>query len=334
MASLQPTQHQAACAIVILNWNGWQDTLACLESVSQLSHENYTVIVVDNASEDASQQKIPKWKSANGVMKFDAAVTQEELNTVELNFSHQSCIYIQSSTNDGFASGNNIGIQLAIDAGCEYVWLLNNDTEVDPHALDALQRKIKQQHIGMCGSILRYFDARDTVQAIGGVDFNLINASGVQIGQGLSVDEVNLVEFAKHRPTYIAGASMLLSVNFLQEVGLMETSYFLYFEEIDWALRAQPKWKTAIAIDSIVYHKEGASIGTNSRNQRSPLSQYYLNRNLIRFYALRKPYLLPVALMKTSKELLKQMVKRDWALAKVTAQAIFDGIMMKSGKTI
>jgi GT2 family glycosyltransferase len=121
---------------------------------------------------------------------------------------------------------------------------------------------------------------------------------------------------------------------FLHNVGLMEESYFLYFEEIDWAVRAAPHWTTATAVASVVYHKEGGSIGTASRGKRSCLSQYYLNRNLIRFYALRKPWLLPIAVLRVLRSALGLWIKQDYQLAKTTIKALIDGVLMQSGAKI
>lgn len=322
-------------AIVILNWNGWQDTIDCLKSLCYLDSTEFTVIVVDNASNNDSRQRITTWTAPDGGLAFKGIIEYADIETIDVNLSHRTWVYVQSNNNGGFSSGNNIGIRLALRTGCEYVWLLNNDTIVDANALNALHdRMAAMTNIGMCGSILRFYDDRDIVQAAGGVHFNFFRARGTQLGQGLHYSDPKISALAKEEPTYISGASLLVSSEFLRDVGLMEESYFLYFEEIDWAVRASPRWVTSTALDSIVYHKEGASIGTDSRAKRSPLSQYYLHRNLIRFYALRKTWLLPVALISTAKELVKLLIKRDWMLAKVTVKALIDGVMMKPGKVL
>lgn len=328
---IQSKKESAQTAIVILNWNGWQDTIECLKSISHLASDDFTVVVVDNASTNDSRQKILAWKSPNLV--FNGAVEQQDLQKTSFCLSSKTWIYVQSQDNGGFASGNNLGIKLALDSGCEYVWLLNNDTVVDTEALNALLNKMKTSpNIGMCGSVLRFFNDRNIIQAIGGVSFNFFTARGIQLGQGLSIYDPEISNVATHALTYISGASLFLSSDFLRDVGLMEESYFLYFEEIDWAMRAKSRWEIATAINSIVYHKEGASIGTSSRAKRSNLSQYYLNRNLIRFYALRKTWLLPFALLSVAKELVKLIFKNDWILAKITFNALIDGLEMRSGK--
>ncbi|BBO99520.1 glycosyltransferase family 2 protein [Sulfuriferula nivalis] len=320
-------------AIIILNWNGWKDSLECLESLRSLERQDFAIVVVDNASTDDSRAKLLEWISThNPSAHIDAIINEVDIGSFHREFKNSEYIYIQSSSNGGFAAGNNLGIRLALQAGCEYVWLLNNDTIVDPAALVTLEQCMAQDvGVGMCGSMLIYYDDRTVVQAIGGVQFNFLLGRGNQLGQGLSTDDIRVVEPAKDALTYISGASLFVRSEFLRDVGLMEESYFLYFEEIDWAVRAKPKWKIAMALDSIVYHKEGGSIGTASRAKRSALSQYYLNRNLIRFYMLRMPWLIPVALLRVIREWLRLIYQKEHVLANTTFTALVDGLLMQSG---
>src|SRR5664279_2479168 len=95
--------------IILLNWNGWQDTIACVESCRKLSYPNFRILIVDNGSTDNSE-----------------AILRERLPDIEL---------LQTGANLGFAGGNNVGIRHALAQGADYVWLLNNDTVVDAEAL-------------------------------------------------------------------------------------------------------------------------------------------------------------------------------------------------------
>ena len=332
----------ASAAIVLLNWNGWRDTLECLESVYQLDHDSFSVIVVDNASTDGSREHILSWPGAQSPVSIIQRMQQHEwqiLDENDLPDGHEPMqpggrFFIQASHNGGFAFGNNLGIRYALAAGCDYVWLLNNDTVVDPGALSALiHRTCSDPRIGMCGSLLRFFDEPEKVQAVGGVRFRYWLARGEQLGQGLRFDDPAVTEIAKSEPDYISGASMLVTRDFLRTVGLMEEGYFLYFEEIDWAMRARPRWALATAGDSVVYHKEGAAIGTASRGRRSALSQYYLTRNLLRFYAKRLPAMWPIAIARTIRVVISQLVNRDWELAGVTIKAAKAAVAGESGKS-
>lgn len=321
--------------IVLLNWNGWRDTIECLESISHLDYPEFSVFVVDNASTDQSLERLREWsvqqtnisESKTGrsfsTLGSESTVSQSSLRGLE---------FIASPVNGGFAAGNNIGIRAALASGCDFVWLLNNDTVVEPKALSGLVARAKNDPaVGMCGSVLCYYDERETVQAFGGVNFSFFRALGRQIGQGLAANAMQLQKVQEDEITYVSGASMLLSRSFLLDVGLMEESYFLYFEEIDWAARAGRRWKTAVARDSVVFHKEGGSIGTASRTRRSPLSQYYLSRNLIYFYARHKPALLPIAVARLVREFLNQLRLGDSELARITLQAFAHACIGRRG---
>jgi GT2 family glycosyltransferase len=290
--------------------------------------------VVDNASTDTSRLELLDWfaKNSNG-LHLGGVVNEVDVRNFQRNLKFSECIYIQASQNGGFAAGNNLGIRLALQAGCEYVWLLNNDTVVESRSLVALEECMASNpKVGMCGSILRYHDDRSVIQAVGGVRFKFFLGRGEQLGQGLLANSETVHQLAKIPLTYISGASLFVSAEFLKDVGLMEESYFLYFEEIDWAVRASKRWKIATAETSIVYHKEGGSIGSPSLGrQPSVISQYYLNRNLIRFYMLRKTWLLPIAILRVIRELINLVFKKKYALARITLRALLDGLLMRSG---
>lgn len=330
----------ASTAIVLLNWNGWRDTIECLQSLTKLVHPSYAVVVVDNASSDGSMKQIVNWlgnqtgTSSEKLLIGRPPIAEDQIGDLSYPLAHRSVSLIQAKENGGFAAGNNLGLRLALSAQCEYMWLLNNDTIVHPHALTALERRIKgSPQIGMVGSLLCYHDQPETIQAVGGVQFNYWRVRGTQVGQGLSLSSANLHSLAEQPLSYIAGASILVSKAFLNDVGLMYEGYFLYFEEIDWAIRAQPKWGLATAIDSIVFHKEGGSIGTSSRATRSALSQYYLTRNSIVCFWRHKPLLLPIALANILYECLKLALVKKWLLARCTLRALFRGCMGEYGKS-
>ncbi len=233
--------------IVLLNYNGYKDTIECLESIYKNAYENYSIIVCDNASIDESEEEILLWKKNNPDKVFK---------------------YIQTEKNLGFAGGNNIAIQYALQENADYVWLLNNDTTIETYALVNLVRKIKEKkNIGICGSRLMYYHDKDKVQGIGGT-YSLITGKAKHI-----YNESDLCDLK-----YVVGASMLVSRDFLKNIGLMDESYFLYFEELDWAERGKKKYEIDVALDSVVYHKEGTSIKTGSN-----FSEFYLLRNRLKF---------------------------------------------------
>lgn len=321
----------ARIAIVILNWRGWRDTIACLASVQELAHESFCVIVVDNDSRDASVTEIEGWLRAAPRLRWRGTTDGDAVEPAPL--AHRDVLLIRAPSNGGFASGNNFGLRHALRWQTEACWLLNNDTEVDADSLSALERRLSGgAQIGMVGSVLCYYDTPDVVQAVGGVQYQLWRAMGHQLGEGLKVSDPRVAELAAVQPTYIAGASMLVSRAFLEEVGLMDEANFLYFEEMDWALRARGKWGTATALDSIVRHKEGGSIGTSSRQVRSLLSQYYMTRGLLRFYGRHRPWLLPVALLRVCRESFRFLLMGERRHVVITAKAVLAAASGETGQ--
>lgn len=329
-------RRDATIAIVVLNWNGWKDTVECLDSLTQLQHSAYCIIVVDNASTDESIPRICSW-AEDACSNKDASSTFTMLEECDITgfmrrLRADDIVLVKATVNGGYARGNNLGIRLGMQCGVTYLWVLNNDTVVDEKALSALEQiAISDASVGIVGSVLVYYDDRTRIQAYGGATFNKYIARGNQIAQGLAFDPQTISSLATITPAYISGASLLITNQFVADVGLMEEKYFLYYEEIDWASRASGKWRQAIAPESVVYHKEGGSIGTATRTTRSSLSQYYLNRNLLIFYRGFFPFLSPVAILRVLRELVRCCYTFEFKLARVTAQALFDGLRGKTG---
>lgn len=288
-------------AIVVVNWNGWKDTLLCLESVFQLTSDApFCVIVCDNQSSDGSPDKIENW--AKGELKVKESefaslplplktapkpINFRRLSRAESeseNFSFAPLTLIETGGNLGFAGGNNVGIRHALkNPSITHFWLLNNDTVVHAEALSALlARQKSDETIGMVGSTLLYFDKPNRIQAQGGAGWNAETFSAAHLGINLTREASLEPSFVESKMDYVVGASMLVSRAFVEEIGLMEESYFLYFEELDWSLRSKGKFQIGYAPDSFVYHKEGAKAGSSHEGRESPLSFYLLNSNRLR----------------------------------------------------
>lgn len=296
--------------IVIVNWNGWQDTIECLESLFKSSYRDFTVCVCDNASTDNSLDHIEEWARGDRMSKCQNSELErlsvppvpKPLPFVRVGSGMQlssgrrvpGLILLESEVNLGFAGGNNAAFRLLQRNGeCDYVWFLNNDTVVEPDALASLVRKMEEQpKIGICGSTLIYYDDPETVQALGGSTYNRWIARAGHLGAGLRRGKIPEAKWAEQRMQYVVGASMFVRKQFLHEVGLMDERYFLYFEEIDWAVRAgRGRFRLGYCPASIVYHKEGAAIGSAHRgSRRSTLSEFYTTRNRVLFTRKFFPY--------------------------------------------
>lgn len=293
----------ARVGVVILNWNGWRDTLACLDSLLPTLPAQAQVIVCDNASQDDSLLHIRQWADGQAESPSQPGFVQghalRPVRWVEYDRAQAEAggaaddpvlVLVRTGANLGFAGGNNVGVRYALARGFDYVWLLNNDTVVDQHALAGLLARMSADpEIGMCGSTLMYFNEPERVQALGGARFDYARGVGQHLGVGgLVQDQPDLIAIEAELD-YVVGASMMVTRALLESVGLMQEDYFLYFEEIDWAVRARGRFRLGWADKSIVYHKEGATIGSSHRARPSVTSLRYLYRNRLRFASRHTP---------------------------------------------
>jgi GT2 family glycosyltransferase len=218
-------------AVIILNWNGWRDTAACVCSLSRSTYPNHRILVVDNGSEDNS-----------------VAALRREIPTLEI---------LENGHNLGFGRGANAGITYALRTWApSFVWLLNNDTLVHPETMTELAATaVKEKRVGAVGAVILDAGGRNRMQEWGGKRMGLF--SGVPL------------DASKRRPPrFISGASMLLRTQCLEECGLFDPGYFFYMEDADLCFRLAKKgWRLAVAEKAMVLHKGSASIGAQTEAQ-------------------------------------------------------------------
>lgn len=215
-------------AVVLLNWNGWRDTVRCLESLRMSGIPSAQIVVVDNASSDDS------------VTKIRDAFPKQQL--------------IVTSQNLGFGGGCNIGIKYALYRKPDYIWLLNNDTTIETTTLASLIETTEADpSIGVTGSVIYEATRRERIQLWGGGSINLW------------LGRCRLRRAPAHLD-FISGASMLLRTSALKEVGLFDESrYFMYWEDADLCFRLRKLgWRITTAATSRVWHFGSASLGKSS----------------------------------------------------------------------
>ena len=333
--------------IIIVNWNGIDDTLECLESLMRLRTENFRVLVMDNGSTQSPVDAVKSW-AANGLEKAPLHPSwRHDLagpRTHEATWQHISAAepwddeflvtLIEIGWNSGFAHANNVGMKLALDnPDVDQIWLLNNDTIVLPDTLNELvQLAESDSRYALIGSTLVYYHHGDLVQAIG-ASYNLLTARVEQIGNKAKLDELEAPEKVQPKLDFVVGASMFASRAHVESAGLLDDKYFLYFEELDWAKRLRPGKKLGWAPASIVYHKEGASIGTDSVKGNSPLAIFYANRGLPIFYAKWYPWLLPVVALKILFNVTRFALRRDIASTKAAWRGAVSGFFAVVGRS-
>lgn len=338
--------HPSVC-VVLLNWNSREDTLECLESVFRLSYPNFKVVLCDNASTDGSMEAFERWArneveappaSDHFQALFDQRPRPKQIPFVRIGrraaedpsevLPDVPLILVDTGGNLGFAGGNNVGLRFAArHLNAEYCWLLNTDTVVEADALEHLvQRAMAEDRPGMVGSSLIYYWNPVAVQALGGASMDPTNTRVMHLGDGTPVKDIPLDPTeVEARTAYVVGASMLVSRDWLYTVGLMCESYFLYFEELDWGIRAKSQYKLGYAPRSLVYHKVGGA----SRRKASTASLQFLVRNRIRFVARHLPDRLPSTLLSLFAETVKALLRGRVDMFKVTAGALLQWRRLK-----
>jgi GT2 family glycosyltransferase len=315
-------------AVVLVNWNGWRECIECIDSLFAQNHGKFHIFVIDNDSRDSSVENIVRWCSApkaestwlrhpgvrllsdeSSVQPLPCQVIDCLSDAPTLASSGCQLTIIRSGRNLGFAGGCNLGIKGAGLENFDYFWFLNPDTVVHQDALvELLLRAEEVPGAGMLGSTLRYYDAPDTVQAMGGARLDRSDGTSRHIGQGAKVDDVPAEGSVIEKDlAYIMGASMLVTRRFIAEIGPMEEDYFLFYEEIDWALRAGRRFSLRYAPRSHVFHKSGSS------TKVMPIfATGFYYRNRLRFVARFLPNQLAAAKWSLFKELLRHTARGRW----------------------
>ena len=232
--------------IILVNYNGGRVTRECVDSLKRMRNQDYSVIIVDNGSTDAS---------------FD------ELKQVYAE-DPQICV-IATGENRGFAGGNNFGIRTAIEQGTEWILLLNNDTEAEEDFLDRMTENVDRETI-YAPRINLFSDKKTPWYAAGWIDFN---TGIVKNGNPEKGGEVS----------FASGCCMLFSCDVFRKIGELDEGYFMYYEDMDYCLRAREAGiRIVYKPEAVIYHKVGGTTG----GEASKLSIYYNNRN--RFYIIRQ----------------------------------------------
>lgn len=294
--------------IVIVNFKTWRETLACLESVLLLKGVNFGVTIVEMCNIDHSRFHLKNWIENHQQIDTD---------------------FIEIEKNLGFAGANNAALRkLEKDKTHDFVWLLNNDTMVDKAALDELVTAWQQlENSGRKPAFIgsKIIDSADrvTIQSVGGRVKPWLGTTNLTgIGK-------NIKKFPSKGiiPTdYVMGASMFFHRSLLQEISLMDTSYFLYFEDVDWCYRAAAKgYRNYTCLSSQIFHKQGATTGNKyNRTVSDTVTLKYLHTSYLRFFSKHYPLFVPVALLMLIKQMAGRFARKHFKEAKAIAGVLFD----------
>ena len=237
-------------AVIILNYNNYQDTIECIQGLQAIYNEReIEIIVVDNNSQNDSVKQLEK-----------------KLKDITI---------IASTVNKGYAHGNNIGLKNALAQGYDYLCILNNDTVIEEDFLSPCIEYLEgNSKVGFISPALVEYKQKDLVQSTGGDIF---------INKGI-VTLKNYHKFLSSLPRviesdYIGGACMVFRSSLIDQVGLIPEIYFLFFEETEWCYRAKKKGFNNVCLTNIfIQHKGSVSI-----QSISGLQAYLMERNRVVF---------------------------------------------------
>ncbi len=231
---------------IILNWNGLEDTVECLASLSKLDYPNHEVIVVDNGSKDGSVAAIRN--------------------------AFPDVILIENAKNLGFTGGNNVGIRRGMERGAEYLWLLNNDTVIDTGALRALVRTGERSpESGLLSPVIHFYDHPQEIQFMG----NYIRRDLLEIWK---IERRELLENEHVRRNLVLwGTALLIKRPTIERIGRLNEKYFAYHEDEEYGIRANRAGIRSLVVpEAKVYHKNSKSTG----GFFSPIQAFLRSRNL------------------------------------------------------
>jgi GT2 family glycosyltransferase len=268
---------------IILNWNRPALTIDCLHSLEALEYRNHRILVVDNGSSDDS------------VAQIRAAFPNLEI--------------LETGTNLGFAGGNNCGIKRALQSGAEYLWLLNNDTQVLAETLTRLVAKAQEDPAyGAVGSVLLYSLNPEHIQAWGGGTISLYSGRARHFQSPTALG-----------PTaFLTAASLLVRADVMKIVNFFDDGFFLYWEDADLCYRIRKAgYQLAVAADAKLVHLESATLTMNN-----PLQLYHSARSSTRFFfRYSRAPLVPIA-FSLSLRVAKRLARGHWN----EAAALFRGM--------
>jgi GT2 family glycosyltransferase len=335
--------YQSVVYIVVLNWNGWVDTISCLESILRLEYNSFRVILIDNGSTDDSIDWIKSW--ADGYLTTQSKanhpldnlihppvpkpvpyiVMQEEdlLCYPKRDETLPPLVLVRSTRNLGFAGGCNIGLNFGFKSGADYVWLLNNDTVVEPSALIGLVKTAKHNNNDvLVGSFIYEFNNPQQMQTYGGGEILWSRARCR-----------NLRGSDKEGLAYIAGTSLLIPLTVYQAIEGLDAEYYFYWEDVDYSRRAfAAGFGLEVSPCGIVYHRGGARFKGRPDRHRNIFSDVHSTKGRCLFFSKwgKSPYwqiaLTAHVVGLMAKRCIQGKVGRIWEILNSAVRGVRDGL--------
>lgn len=263
-------------SVILVNWNGWADTLSCVQSILHADRVPARIIIVDNLSDNCSMEAFDRWAASQfellpgtcpiGALAAGGAACARRVSfglyreasasfdgfdiTVSEAGDLTPRIYIvNSGRNGGFGFGCNVGMRLADYLGSQGYWLLNNDCVIEPRALSMVASALSAHPRTAFGTIVRFYDRPEVVQAFGGGSLSRRSGKNVSYDARQQADSLD----------YIYGASFAFSRELRSAVGDFDERIFMYYEEIDLCIRIVHAGFKLDVVETDVFHRHGGS---------------------------------------------------------------------------
>lgn len=312
--------------IIIINYNGWEDSIECINSILKSTFKKFQITIVDNGSPNCSSERLLDYfESISSFVKMQHIVFNEGSFKVHFDSNQKSddeikfnkILFIESKQNLGFAAGNNAAIDYIFRNDAELpvsnklFFLLNPDTVIDPQILSIIS-EIKLDEFIASMEVRNYYNPSQ-----------LLSSGGLKLNKPFSclkstktLDEID----------YVYGGALITTTKTIKKIGLFSTEYFLYWEETDYCKKAKLADVPLLLIkDAYVLDKVGQSTG------RGKLAHYYFIRNSFVFYKKYYPHYLPTLFLYNLIRLAKKTVTGKFSAASGIVLGFKDFLQRKDG---
>ncbi len=291
--------------VAIVGYRNADDVHACLVALANSTRKTFLISICENGGRQAYEALIARLSDLVEKTNDSSHIFDERVDEIWVGRLRQDGQLVQiylSKNNLGYAGGVNVCVrQISPSAKWIAAWVLNPDTEPCPEALAALVARAGEGSYSIVSSRL-VFKSTQRVQSYAG-RWRLLDARGINIGMNAPLAAVPNIREIEQSMDYVSGASLFVTRDYIEDVGVMDESYFLYCEEVDWCFR-RGVHRLGYAHNSLVYHSYGTTIGSHgSPKKQSSLSVYLQERNKLlltrRFYPAVYPLVILTTLLVT-----------------------------------
>jgi GT2 family glycosyltransferase len=316
--------------VIILNYKNWKDAAECLETLFRSHYNNFTVIVIDNDSQNDSLEHLFVWADNNTLFSKRLSHFSKDILTKPISYKYFTgdaftseikpvdlppLVFIQNSKNKGFAGGINPVLSMLAKEDA-YVWLLNPDMVVEETTLSDLETfATNHPNESIIGSVIKYYSSPAKIHLYAGGKINFNSATITMLKNKKELAQID----------YVSGSSLFTHAKNFHRIGLLPEEYFLYWEETDWCYSAKMKgYNLRLCEKAVCYDKVSTSIG------KSFLADYYYTRNGLQFLSKFKKRRIRIALFFT----LLRFTKKILYLQPSRAKGVYQGMLSFLNNTI